>query len=94
MAKDLFAELRNTLLSLEGLLRATSSTLLKSNILLIEKKMAKAQRLAERIGGQTLLDTNAFKQQVDRLLLGEMDIAEMHGLLVQALKLEQETREL
>lgn len=94
MTKDLYKELGNEIVGFRGLLKSLRSALLPSRKREIDERLLKITRLAHRIGGVVEEVAVELKKGIDRLESGELDLYEVHQILEQVLKLEQEVREL
>ena len=94
MFKDDYVQMRNALSSLWSTLREAPQDSLAQAQAEIHRKLSKVNRLAVRIGGRVQSDAEQLEKDVDRFLLGELNRRQIDQMFIDALKLEQDTREL
>ena len=94
MSKDIYVHMRNELSSLWRALRDAPTESLAQAQGEIHRKLSKVNLLAVRIGGRVRRDAEQLKKDVDRFLLGELNREQIDQMFIDALKLEQDTREL
>jgi hypothetical protein len=88
MKKDLYAQMRKELTKLWIVLRTTSEQDA------VQQKLLKVNQLALEIGGKVQRDAQRLNGDVDRFLHHELSRMEIDRMFEDALKLEQDTREL
>jgi hypothetical protein len=94
MKKDVYTQMRKELTSLWRILRDAPSQPLHKSEMEIQQKMSSVNCLAIRIGGKVQQDAEQLQSDVVRFLMGELDRSEIDRMFQDALRLEQDTREL
>ena len=94
MSKDVYVQMRNELSSLWRALREAPTESLAQAQEEIHRKLFKVNFLAVGIGGRVQRDAAQLKKDVDRFILGELNREQIDQMFIDALKLEQDTREL
>ena len=94
MSKDIYVHMRNELSSLWRALREAPTESLAQSRKEIHCKLSKVNHLAVRIGGRVQHDAEQLNDDVARFLLGELNRDQIDQMFINALKLEQDTREL
>ena len=94
MSKDFYALLKKELVSFRGLFKGLRTALPPNRKKEMVESYSKIQRLAEKIGGVVEVVAKDLKNDLERLISGDLDLYEVHLLLNHVLKLEQEVREL
>lgn len=91
---DVYAQLRNEVAGLWEMLKKSSRHQLFENSSKIHRQLSLVHGLAVRIGGRVQIDYHQLKHDIDRFLAGELTEAEIDRMFQDALKIEQDTREL
>jgi hypothetical protein len=93
MPKDSYSQMRKEIASLWKILRDAPRHL-PDSIKEIRNKLLIVNRLAGNIGGRTQRDAERLEMDVGRFLQGELSRSQIESMFEDALKLEQDTREL
>ena len=93
MTKDVYTKMRSEINSLWMTLKHEPSYLLQVQSD-IRRKLAKVNHTAIHIGGKAQQDAKRLEKDVNRFLHGELDRSQIDQVFIDALKLEQDTREL
>lgn len=94
MSKDQYLQMRKELFSLWKILKNNSVRHLPESKEVVYRKLLDVNKIASEIGGQMLKDAEDLKGHIDRFLSGKVSEAQINHMFMNALKLEQDTREL
>jgi hypothetical protein len=94
MTEDMYFQMRQEIASLWETLRNSPKHRRKNCRKEIFNKFSIVNALAVKIGGSVLRDCNRLKLDIDRFLLEELKSPEIYKMFQNALRLEQDTREL
>jgi hypothetical protein len=94
MTKDIYAQIRKEIASLWKSIQASPHQPLSECKTAIHHKLSIVNSLASKVGGRVQQDAENLQRDVDRFLMGELSTAEIERMFQDALRLEQDTREL
>lgn len=92
--EDLHRSLKKHLAAFWEELRSTPFSHLAHRHEEILKKMSSLEEISHKIGGSVAVDISKLSSDVQRYLLGQMSLSEARQMVEDALKVEQDTREL